>query len=626
MKKQFQCAMVIVALSVLFGSGSALAEDTHVHPVCGATCGCLGETHEDITWTAWESDDNIPQTAGNYYLTKDITLSYGTQIQDDVKICLNGYTISQESTSKVAAITVTATGSLDLTDCQGGGTIRNEQATNIRNAGTFRMYEGIITGCASTDTGGGGVYNTGIFHMYDGKITDNHTAEQSAGGGVEAFDGEFYMHGGEISNNTAGNGGGVHVFKGTFHMLGGKITGNEATRNIGGGVHIADSATEVVIKGEIANNSAELYGGGICCDSDITIIDAKITGNDAPVGGGVCEYFSHYPVVTLGGSTVIDQNTVTGEDTPSNLTVFRKEKLAIDEATPLSGRAKIGVNYYYQTTITEEKPLSLTSINDSDYSEYFSSDNEAFVIQNIDNGLWLAVEEGSAPITSIGGGSTNKNKDKDADADKNTADDKDKDQDSDKEDKNEEQKDDADKDSRHNFVDVATDAWYAGYVDTIAEKGLMNGTSDTIFSPDVNTSRGMIAAILWRLSEKPGAKGEAIFADVKAGVYYAEAIAWANENGVVKGYSDEIFAPGDAITREQMAAMLYRYAQSPATTGTLDGFVDKDQVSDYAKDALAWAVEQGIINGRDGNVLVPKDQATRAEVAAIISRYLDKLH
>lgn len=566
MKKQFQRAMVIVALSVLFGSSSALSEEAHVHPVCGATCGCLGETHEDITWTAWESDDTIPQTAGNYYLTRDITLSYGTQIQDDVKICLNGYTISQESTSKVAAITITTTGSLDLTDCQGGGIIRNEQATNIRNAGTFRMYEGIITGCASTDTGGGGVYNTGIFHMYGGKITDNHTAEQATGGGVEAFEGEFYMHGGEISSN-----------------------------------------------------SAKLYGGGICCDSDITIIDAKITGNDAPVGGGVCEYFSHYPVITLGGSTLIAQNTVTGADTPSNLTVFRKKKLAIDEDTPLTGRAKIDVNYYYETTITAENPLSLTNINDSDYSQYFTSDNKDFTVKNIeDNVLQLSVKKKSPISVSIGGSNTNKNSATNKDKDDNKDADTNKDEDIDK-----------DKPSNTNqpqFVDVKADDWYASYVDAITAQGLMNGTSDTIFSPNVNTSRGMIAAILWRLSESPEPQETAIFSDVKSDVYYMKAIAWTNENGVVKGYSNEIFAPGDAITREEMAAMLYRYAQSPATTGTLDGFADKDNVSDYAKEAFTWAVEQGIINGRDGNLLAPKGQATRAEVAAIISRYLDKIH
>ena len=172
------------------------------------------------------------------------------------------------------------------------------------------------------------------------------------------------------------------------------------------------------------------------------------------------------------------------------------------------------------------------------------------------------------------------------------------------------------------FTDVADDAWYAAAVKSCVVKGLFSGTSDTAFSPDAGMTRGMLATVLHRMAGKPAAVGKA-FTDVEHGVWYADAVAWASANGIMDGYGAGQFGVNDPVTREQLVAVLYRYAKSPAVTGAdLSGFTDAADVSGFAASAMQWAVQTGVVSGAgDGTVLSPKSGATRAEVAVLLERF-----
>ena len=172
------------------------------------------------------------------------------------------------------------------------------------------------------------------------------------------------------------------------------------------------------------------------------------------------------------------------------------------------------------------------------------------------------------------------------------------------------------------FKDIATGAWFEDSVKVMLEKGIMKGVSDTAFEPTANVTRAQFVTMLYRIAGRPEA-GANTFADVPAGSYYEKAVAWASEKKIVNGYSKDKFAPSDSITREQLATMLYKYAGSPeAKALDASAFGDADTVSDYAKAAVGWAVEKGIITGAENKTIAPKQNATRAQVAAMVERYL----
>lgn len=175
------------------------------------------------------------------------------------------------------------------------------------------------------------------------------------------------------------------------------------------------------------------------------------------------------------------------------------------------------------------------------------------------------------------------------------------------------------------FIDVEEDAWYTGAVQYVYERGIMNGTEETSFSPNTSTTRGMIATILHRLEYTPDVTGTNPFADVEATSWYTEAIIWAAESGLVEGYGDGTFGPHDPITREQMVTLLYRYARykefDTEITGDISVFSDADQVSAYAVDAMNWAVGLELIVGMENNALLPYGNATRAQIATLLMRF-----
>lgn len=178
------------------------------------------------------------------------------------------------------------------------------------------------------------------------------------------------------------------------------------------------------------------------------------------------------------------------------------------------------------------------------------------------------------------------------------------------------------------FTDVSGSDWFYNDVRYVYEKGIMDGTGADRFSPNAPLTRAMIVTILYRMAGSPSVSGSSDFTDVAAGKWFAKAVAWAAANGIVNGYGSGLFGPNDPVTREQLAAILYRYAVYGGMTAVtleenLGGFADTAQLSAYAIQAMNWAVGQGLINGSGSN-LVPKAQATRAQVAAIIHRYLER--
>ena len=172
------------------------------------------------------------------------------------------------------------------------------------------------------------------------------------------------------------------------------------------------------------------------------------------------------------------------------------------------------------------------------------------------------------------------------------------------------------------FTDVTTANWYADAVAYAVEHGLMNGVSATTFEPNSTMSRAMMVTVLYRMAGSPAVSGENVFTDVPNGSWYADAVTWGVENGLVTGTTDTTYEPNAGIIREQMATLLWRYAGSPDVSGSdgLDQFTDAASISGYARTAMAWASQQGLVNGTNGT-LSPRGSATRAEIATILMRY-----
>ncbi len=176
------------------------------------------------------------------------------------------------------------------------------------------------------------------------------------------------------------------------------------------------------------------------------------------------------------------------------------------------------------------------------------------------------------------------------------------------------------------FADVIKTDWFFDAVTYVRQSGLMSRTSETTFSPHLTANRAMIATVLYRMAGNPHVIGESTFTDVPSGKWYTDAIKWAVQSGIASGYSNKRFGIDDAVTREQLVALLYRYAQLQnvdiTVAGDLSAFADKDKVSDWATDAMKWAIGKDIISGKGNGKIDPSGTATRAEIAAILMRFL----
>ncbi len=180
------------------------------------------------------------------------------------------------------------------------------------------------------------------------------------------------------------------------------------------------------------------------------------------------------------------------------------------------------------------------------------------------------------------------------------------------------------------FTDLDTGAWYHDYTDYVIAHGLMQGIGGGQFAPDGTVSRAQMVTVLWNMSDKPVVNYYMTYSDVSEEAWYAEAVRWAAREGIAGGYGDRSFGPDDPITREQMAAMIYRYEQKYGDGGFTGDwvyrlpFTDLDKISDWAVEAVAWCNMEGVITGKDDNLFDPRGPAKRSEMAAILTRYCDE--
>ena len=172
------------------------------------------------------------------------------------------------------------------------------------------------------------------------------------------------------------------------------------------------------------------------------------------------------------------------------------------------------------------------------------------------------------------------------------------------------------------FSDVNESDWFYCDVEYAVKNSLFHGTSATTFSPNTPITRAMLAVVLWRIPGSPEPCTSNTFADVAQGLYYEKAITWATEEHIIFGYGNGMFGPNDNLTREQLAAILHRYASSPAVTQHQFKFCDTTDISDWAFDSVMWASSKGLINGKPDGLLDPQGSATRAEAAAMLHRLL----
>ena len=177
------------------------------------------------------------------------------------------------------------------------------------------------------------------------------------------------------------------------------------------------------------------------------------------------------------------------------------------------------------------------------------------------------------------------------------------------------------------FTDVKENDWFYGSVKYAYENDLMKGISNTEFAPDSEVTRAMFVTVIYRMENEPQT-GKCAFTDVESGSYYESAVTWANENGIVSGISEDCFAPNEPITREQMAAIIYRYAAFKGydiTTSSNTSYTDNDDISDYAKDAVIWSAEKSVMTGNTDGSFAPKANTTRAQVASVFMRMVENL-
>ena len=178
------------------------------------------------------------------------------------------------------------------------------------------------------------------------------------------------------------------------------------------------------------------------------------------------------------------------------------------------------------------------------------------------------------------------------------------------------------------FTDVAANSWYAQAVDFVTRSRLMSGTSTGVFSPDNAMTRAMLVTVLWRAEGQPTASSAASFTDAASDSWYSSAVAWAVENGIVNGTSDTTFYPDKSVTRQEIAAILQRYAKYKGAditqTADLSAYTDNASVASWASDAMAWAVNKGVITGATSTTLAPSANATRAQVATMLMRYMQQ--
>ena len=539
----------------------------------------------------------------------------------------------------------------------GGGVYTNNNGTN--GPGVFTLCNGAILSCKA-DSWGGGVYNEGSFIMEDGTIK-NCTAEWAwpSSGGVFNHR-EFTMSGGAIGEENKTDKS--HVYNNSFTSAIFTISGdatiytnvaNDSRLNADGGEIFGDVTNAVYseygaviagagsteFSGAVTNNETGTIAGGVFTGS-VTNNLGTILGGDfsqaEPLNGQLAITFepnnggisSRQEVVwskegtplevptpepTKEGHTFegwyYDNNGVNKKwdfkTDRAQYTMTLKAKWEANTSSGGSGGGGGGTTYYTLTFETNGGD-SMQAIRAArgktlDLSAYTP------MRDGYDFGGWYADKDLTQRITEIklSGSKTvyadwKKREPNEPDAVKNP------------------------------FADVNAGDWFYRDVLFSYEKGLMSGMDAAAFAPYANTTRAQIAVIFYRMEGSPAVEGENSFADVVRGsgtAWFYDAVTWAQQNSIMGGYDNSSFAPNDPITREQLAAIFYRYAQYKGYDTTQGGmaireFGDYESISDYAMGAMAWAVNTGLVKG-DSNLLYPNGTATRAEIAAMLHRFVE---
>ena len=551
----------------------------------------------------------------------------------------------------------------------GGGVYTNNSGTN--GNGVFTLRNGAILSCTADTLGfmsswGGGVYNSGAFIMEGGTIK-GCTAKKGSSGGVLNRR-EFTMRGGRIGEDktdeshvyNAADTAAVFTISGTAKIY--TNVANDSRLNADGGeifgdvTNAVDSEYGAVIagtegaagstkfSGAVTNNETGTIAGGTFTHTVTNNVNT-VTNNVGTILGG------DFSKATLSGQLAITfepnngakssrQDVVWSKDgeplivpTPEptkeghtfegwyydNNSVNKKWNFETDRAkytmtltakwkanTSSSGGGGGGGTTYYTLTFETNGGDSIQAIRAArgktlDLSAYTP------MRDGYDFGGWYADKDLTQRITEIklSGSKTvyadwKKREPDEPDAVKNP------------------------------FADVNAGDWFYQDVLFSYEKGLMSGMDAAAFAPYANTTRAQIAVIFYRMEGSPAVEGENSFTDVVRGsgtAWFYDAVTWAQQNGIMGGYSNSSFAPNDPITREQLTAIFYRYAQYKGYDTTQGGmaireFDDYESISDYAMGAMAWAVNTGLVKG-DSNLLYPKGTATRAELAALLHRFAE---
>ena len=560
------------------------------------------------------------------------------------------------------ACTFTMNNGSEIRSCTarlGGGVYTNNSGTN--GNGVFTLSNGAILSCKA-DSWGGGVFNTGAFIMEGGTIK-NCTAggDWSSGGGVFNRR-EFTMRGGRIGEDktdeshvyNAADTAAVFTISGTAKIY--TNVANDSRLNADGGEIFGDvtnainsrygaviAGTEEVagsteFSGAVINNEAGTIAGGVFTGS-VTNNLGTILGGDfsqaEPLNGQLVITFDpnngdisskrKVDWSTDGAKLLVPTPEPTKEGHTfegwyyNNNGVNKKWDFDKDKAkytmtltaqwkanTSSSGGGGGGGTTYYTLTFETNGGGSMQAIHAArgktlDLSAYTP------MRDGYDFGGWYADKDLTQRITEIklSGSKTvyadwKKREPNEPDAVKNP------------------------------FADVNAGDWFYRDVLFSYEKGLMSGMNAAAFAPYANTTRAQIAVIFYRMEGSPAVEGENSFADVVRGsgtAWFYDAVTWAQQNGIMGGYDNSSFAPNDPITREQLAAIFYRYAQYKGYDTTQGGmaireFGDYESISDYAMSAMAWAVNTGLVKG-DSNLLYPNGTATRAEIAAMLHRFVE---
>ncbi len=615
------------------GGGVYVAPGGKLHMTGGSIVGCQAKDGGGV----YLDDDSQTDASSEFTMTDSsiigCTASYfggGVAVNPACKFTMNNGSEIRSCTARI-----------------GGGVYTNNSGTN--GNGVFTLRNGAILSCTA-DSWGGGVFNTGAFIMESGTIKGCTAIKERPTGGVFNRR-EFTMSGGTIGEGeddeshvyNAADTAAVFTISGTAKIYtnvandsrwnadGGKIFGEvkNAVNSRFGAVIAGAGSTE--FSGAVINNETGTIAGGVFTGS--------VTNNLGTILGG------DFSKATLRGKLAItfDPNNEdnmqvdwkkegvlliapTSEPTKEGYTfegwyydnngVNTKWNFETDKArytmtltakwkanTSSSGGGGGGGTTYYTLTFETNGGGSMQAIRAArgktlDLSAYTP------MRDGYDFGGWYADKDLTQRITEIKlSGSKTVYADwkkREPDAVKNP------------------------------FADVNAGDWFYQDVLFSYEKGLMSGMDAAAFAPYANTTRAQIAVIFYRMEGSPAVEGENSFVDVVRGsgtAWFYDAVTWAQKNGIMGGYSNSSFAPNDPITREQLAAIFYRYAQYKGYDTTQGGmaireFGDYESISDYAMSAMAWAVNTGLVKG-DSNLLYPKGTATRAEIAAMLHRFVE---